>query len=139
MKYQLVFPFALYVFLIWFSTVYMFLKRVKSIRAGETSRKYFKALMGDLPPEKVVVVGRHYDNQFQLPMLFFITCVLHIQIGMVNLVTVILAWAFIASRVAHSFILLGSNVLSKRVAAFAFGWLLVLLLWIQILYFVLLN
>lgn len=128
---------AVYVFFMWISTVLMFKTRVRAIKTGQVTSKYYRAHIGDAPPEKVVVIGRHYDNQFQVPLLFFITCAFQMLMGQVNLLTVILAWLFIASRAIHSWVLLGRNILQQRVAAFAFGWLVILALWIQLIYFAL--
>lgn len=128
---------AVYVFFMWISTVLMFKTRVRAIKTGQVPPKYYRAHIGDTPPEKVVVIGRHYDNQFQVPLLFFITCAFQMLMGQANLLTVILAWLFVVSRAIHSWVLLGRNILQQRVAAFAFGWLVILALWIQLIYFAL--
>ena len=128
---------ALYVFYIWCVTVFMFRTRVRSIKTGQVPLKYFKAYASEPPPEHVMVVGRHYDNQFQVPLLFLVTCALCIALGAVNTLTLVLAWAFVISRGFHAWIHLGSNHLQKRVMAFAAGWVAVLLLWAQLVYFAL--
>ena len=134
MKTQLLLPMAFYVFYMWCSAILTFRTRVRAIKTGEVKLNYFKAQIGEPPSERTILVARHYDNQFQVPILFFITCLVHIQFDVVNSTTLALAWLFVFSRVAHAWILLGENNLRKRVAAFAFGWLLVVSLWIQLLY-----
>ncbi len=128
-------PAACYVFYMWILALHNFKTRVGAVKSGQVHPRYYKAHLGESPPERVVLVGRHYDNQFQLPILFFVTCAIHFQIAKVNDLTLILAWLFVASRFAHSWIMLGRNHVLKRVAAFAFGWLMVVGLWFQILYF----
>lgn len=135
MKTQLVFPMAFYVFYMWCLAVYVFRTRLRAIQSGQVPAKYFKTFAGDLPPERVVLVARHYDNQFQVPLLFFIGCVLHIVLGQANNLTLILAWGFVMSRGLHSWIHLGRNSLQRRVMAFALGWLVIVLLWAQLVYF----
>ncbi len=134
MKNQLIFPMAFYVFYIWCLTVAMFRTRVRAIKTGEVAAKYFKAYSGSPPADKTVLIGRHYDNQFQVPILFFLACVLHISTGAPNMITLVLAWLFVVSRLLHSWVHLGSNILQKRVGAFAAGWIIVLLLWAQLAY-----
>lgn len=139
MKTQLIFPMALYVLFMWISAVRMFRSRLHSVKSGQVPLKYYRAHLGQQPDEKVILAGRHYDNQFQVPILFFITCLFHFQIGMVNWMTIGLCWLFVISRAVHSWILLGRNLIQYRVAAFAFGWIMVLSLWVQLVYFALVQ
>jgi hypothetical protein len=83
----------------------------------------------------VTVVGRHFDNQFQLPVVYLICCLAHLAVGQVNSTTLILAWAFILTRVIHSYIHLGKNHILQRASAYTLGWIVNLLLWAQLLYF----
>ena len=129
MKYQLIYPMAFYVFYIWVLAVYMFRTRVKAIKSKEVSYKFFQTYSGDSPQEYTVRVARHYDNQFQVPMLFLITCAAHMALDQAGYTTLVLAWVFVATRLAHSFVHLGSNNLRKRVLAFACGWLVLLIMW----------
>lgn len=123
---------AFYVVYMWALGVFMFRTRVRSVKSGQVEAKYFKVFAGDLPPDKVVVAGQHYDNQFQVPILFLVTCGLFLALDVATMRTVVLAWAFVATRLAHSWIHLGRNALMKRVAAFAAGWLVILLLWAEL-------
>ncbi len=135
MNNQLIFPLGFYIFYIFGLVVYLFKTRVQEIRNGQVSADYFKAYLGKPPTDRAVVVGRHYDNQFQVPMLFFVTVILHFSMGHVNSLTILLAWAFVVTRLIHSWIHLGSNKPQNRVLPFAAGWIILLLLWIQLLYF----
>lgn len=126
MKYQMIYPMAFYVFYIFFLAVYMFRVRVKSIKRKEVGYKYFQTYSGQTPQDSTLVVGRHYDNQFQVPLLFFVVGTLMITLDQVSLVTVLLGWLFVLSRLAHSYVHLGSNDLRKRVAAYSAGWLILL-------------
>ncbi len=61
-----------------------------------------------------------------------LTAVLLLSFDQVELLTVFLAWGFVAVRVYHSTVHLGSNNLLGRAKAYMLGWLVVLALWIQI-------
>lgn len=132
MKHQLIFPMAAYVFYTFALALHMFRTRVNAVKSGTVSVKYYKSQTGPPPPERVIVIARHYDNQFQLPILFFITCLAHIVMGSANPLTLSLAWGFVLSRAWHSWILLGKNRVLKRAAVFGLGWLFIVGLWIQL-------
>ena len=137
MSTHLVFPMAFYVLYMWCLAAFMFNSRVRAIKTGEVAAKYFKAYNTQPPAERTILIGRHYDNQFQVPMLFFAGCLAHMLVGKADLWTLVSAWLFIGTRLLHSKIHLGSNILQRRVAAFAAGWFVVVVLWLQLVYYVL--
>ncbi|MGE0528182.1 MAG: MAPEG family protein, partial [Bdellovibrionales bacterium] len=102
MKHPLLIPMALYVFYIWSLALYNFRTRLRAIKNGQVSLKYFKTYADPAASERVIVVGRHYDNQFQLPLLFLITCALHLTVASEGPATLAFAWAFVISRFFHS-------------------------------------
>ena len=130
---------AFYVFYIWVLAVYNFKVRFKAIKDQRETAKYFKTFFGQPPSERVHTVGRHFDNQFQAPIIFLIVCLVYITMDSVNHFTIFLAWLFILTRFAHSWIHLGSNRLTKRFYAFAAGWLILLLMWGQLVWFALIS
>ena len=64
-------------------------------------------------PDDVRKLSNNYDNQFQLPVLFYALLPLMILLVKVDWLTVALAWAFIASRIVHSLIHTGDNVVIR--------------------------
>ena len=132
MKSQLIFPMSAYVLFIWGIAILNFRTRVAAVKKGEMDGKYFRLYQGD-PSERVAQVTRHFDNQFQVPILFMITCLVHMQLDQVNLVTVILAWAFVVARLIHSYVHLGRNRIMVRAKVYALGWFFIGLLWLQLL------
>ena len=135
MKLQLVYPMAFYVFYVWLIAIFMFRSRIRAVMSGEVSAKYFKSYTGQPPADRTILIGRHYDNQFQNPMLFFAACIAHMVVGAVDTATIVLAWAFIVCRLWHSWVHLGKNKIMVRVAAFASSWLVIFLMWAQLVYF----
>lgn len=127
---------AFYVFYIWILAVVNFRTRLHAIKSGQVHIKYFRAFIGEPPPEKIVVIGRHYDNQFQLPMLFFVAGILHFALGHSDCLTLAFAWLFVVSRCVHSYIHLSGNNVRYRAIAFGTGWFMVMMLWVQLVYFV---
>lgn len=135
---SLVYPmtfFAVYIF------VFMILQyrlRVRAGQSGEMSYKYFFTYdAAKFPPsEKVVVWQNHYTNFFQVPMLFLAGCAAHMAIGEANLWTVALAWLFVVTRILHAIEHLGRNSLKWRPKIFFLGVFVVVLLYLQLCWFV---
>ena len=133
-KFQLIYPMAFYVFYIFALGVYMFLARLELLKNRQVSINYFKTYSGEnAPQEKALVSARHFDNQFQVPVLFLLTCVLHSALNQATYLTLILAWFFIATRLVHSWIHLGRNNVRLRAAVYGLGWLTVLAMWVELL------
>lgn len=111
---------------------YMMFTRLRAVKRREIPVKYFKLYQGFTPSEKSLALGRHYDNQFQLPLLYFLTCLTALALNRVSETTLVLAWLFVFSRLGHSFIHLGSNHVLYRLITFASGWIVVILLWLDL-------
>jgi len=125
---SLFYPMGFYIFYLWCLICLNFFVRKNAVINKEMSIKYFKTYTGDIP-EKVLVYGRHIDNQFQLPPIFLITCLsLHVS-QVTSTLTVALAWGFVFSRLVHSYIHLGTNHLLRRATVYAIGWIFILSMW----------
>jgi hypothetical protein len=135
---SLLYPMAFYVFYVAALGGYMAYCRVIAVRGGKVKIKYFRTYQSDspetAPPERLVIVGRHYDNQFQLPLFFLIGCLTAMVVGRATSLTTAFAWSFVASRLAHSFVHLGSNNILSRLATFVVGWGFVCAIWTQVVW-----
>jgi len=69
-------------------------------------------------------LNNNYNNQFELPVLFYAMLV------KVDFVQVTLAWVFVASRILHSILHTGSNIVMQRGGAFLIGFAAVGLMWL---------
>ena len=132
MKSSLILPMATQFLYMVGVLLYMLKTRVDGVKNGQISGKYFKTYFGTPPPERIQLVGRHYDNQFQVPMLFFATAAVTMILGAVTPFTQTLAWIFVVSRFVHGWIHLGSNKILRRMMAFATGWIVLLIWWINL-------
>lgn len=52
-------------------------------------------------PGKHGILSDNYNNQFQMPVLFYVACVALTLLGAVTPLAVKLAWAFVVLRLAH--------------------------------------
>lgn len=107
---------------------YMFKKRTKAIKNKEVKFSHFKAYQGSTP-EYLVVIQNHFNNQFQLPIIFFIVTSLIVALNKVSLLAVVLASLFLISRLIHTYIHLGSNKPLIRAIAYFVGVIIVAIQW----------
>jgi hypothetical protein len=71
-------------------------------------------------PERSRQASNAFDNQFQLPVLFYVACFVAIAFGP-TLLEVALALAFVISRYVHAFIHITSNHVVHRFQAYVAG------------------
>ena len=69
-------------------------------------------------PRQVSLPNRNYMNLLELPVLFYVVCLLIFTTGQGAALQVGLAWAYVALRVVHSLIHLSYNHVYHRLAAF---------------------
>ena len=103
--------------------------RVAAVRAGEVKLKDI-ALDGSRWPERLRKPANNYQNQFELPVLFYAVVTLIIATGLADGISLVLAWAFVASRLVHSFIHLGTNNVVHRLFAFGAGLAILVAMWL---------
>ena len=111
---------------------YAFTRRKKAFARGEVDGEYFKTYMAPGTPE-LVVLQNHINNQFQIPVIFFIACVAAKLFQAVTPLTLILAVAFVLSRLIHSYIHLTTNRVLRRAAAYFVGCIILAAMWVHIL------
>lgn len=71
----------------------------------------------------------NFRNLFELPVLFYLALVVGVLTDQATVLTVGLAWAFVALRVAHSAIHCGYNKVRHRFLVYLLGALVLWALW----------
>ena len=102
--------------------------RTRAAAAGEVKIKDI-ALDSSRWPADVRKLSNNYDNQFQLPVLFYAILPLLIMLVKVDWLQVTLAWVFIASRIVHSLIHTGNNEVIRRFQMFLVGFVAIVTMW----------
>ena len=123
-----------YVFMIGLLALLLLVVRIRAVKSGGASIKYLRCFEGEHSDERIVVVANHFNNQFQLPVLFFIVSALYVALGRTDQVTLGLAWGFFAARLLHTAVHLGENHPLKRATVYSIGLALVLYLWMRLCY-----
>lgn len=98
--------------------VRMGIMRYRAVAAGEVDPRYYRLYTGAEEPLELRKLGRHVQNHFEVPPLFHLVVLMLYVTGQVNLLSLVLAWLFVALRALHSAIHLGRNVVPRRFASF---------------------
>ena len=112
-----------------FLTLIMFImlgvRKAKAVKAGEVNRKQ-AALNNREWTEDVIKVSNNIANQFEVPVLFYVLCLVLYNINAVGMLAIVLAWLFTLSRYAHAYVHIGSNYVPMRLRLFLLGCLVVI-------------
>jgi hypothetical protein len=102
--------------------------RVRAVRQGRASPKAV-VLDNSKWPADLRKITNSYENQFELPVLYYAALALLLVTGLADPVAIVLSWLFVASRLVHSLIHTTSNHLLHRFLAFASGVVILMVLW----------
>ena len=124
----LLLPVFLHVLLTTWVGVHSVRARIKSVVGGETRLKDI-ALDNEAWPKRITQLGNNFDNQFQVPVVWYACLALLLVTGLADWIAVILSWAFLATRVAHTIVHTGSNHVPSRMKVYLAGFGTVFLMW----------
>ncbi len=105
-------------------------RRVGSIKAGTAKPSDYRVPI--VEPESSATAIRSLNNQFELPVLFYVCCMTLFMLGAVSVTTLTLAWAFVFSRLVHAFEHVTTNRVRYRRPLFIAGFVIVLAMWVMI-------
>ncbi|MEO8145914.1 MAG: MAPEG family protein [Betaproteobacteria bacterium] len=97
--------------------------RYDDFRYGESER---------VPPE-VRVPNRNMMNLLELPMLFYVACLIYLVIGRVDEYALALAWLYVGLRVVHSAIHVTYNRVPHRLVAFGLSNVVLVMFWTNLI------
>lgn len=98
--------------------ILMALLRNAMIAFGKASMRYYHSYVQEAPAEWIERPARTFNNLMQVPMVFYVVCLIAMALDRVDRTQVSLAWLFVALRVAHAFIMLAWNFVPYRFAAY---------------------
>jgi hypothetical protein len=73
-------------------------------------------------PKDARQVSNCVSNQFELPVIFYVLCLMTIETNSASLLTALLAWAFVVLRYGHAYIHITSNYVPRRGMVFILGY-----------------
>jgi len=83
-------------------------------------------------PGHVSLPNRNYMNLLELPLLFYLACIILYLIKAVDTAAVTLAWTYVALRVGHSFVHITYNNVFHRLGFFAASYVVLVVLWLVV-------
>ena len=107
--------------------------RVGAVQRGEISIRYFRLYTEGVQPDALQLIGRHVQNHFEVPPLFYAVVLLLYVTESVTPLAVALAWLYVASRCVHSFVHLGGNNVTRRLQVWGSSLLILTGLWLSLL------
>ncbi len=103
--------------------------RISSVMKGETKIANIVNNSSNWPPH-VKKWSNNFDNQFDVPTVWYALTALIVVTAKVDVAFVILSWLFVATRLAHSYIHTGSNYIRYRMFAFLAGFAALTAMWV---------
>jgi hypothetical protein len=122
--YEMFWPIVAHIVLVFILYGLLGLRRSAAVKAGSAEAHQFRENRDE--PAESLFVRSNLANQFELPVLFYAISMVLFITQADNIPAVILAWIFVASRYAHSYVHVTSNNLRYRSPLFILGFLALL-------------
>lgn len=105
-------------------------RRFAAGRAGLIKAEDFKFGESARVPGQVSIPNRNVMNLLELPLLFYVACLMYYVAGKVDGLVLAVAWTYVALRAIHSVIHLTYNNVMHRLIPYAVSNLVLLAFWI---------
>jgi hypothetical protein len=106
-------------------------KRIGAAMRREVGPDDFRLGESAAVPDAVRIPNRNYMNLLEIPLLFYVVCLLSYMAATPSTAAVALAWAYVALRVLHSMVHLTYNHVIHRLVLFAASNVVLLMLWVS--------
>lgn len=128
------YPLLAMVLLTFIVGVKMLISRIKAVKEEGMNPAFFALNRGAKQPDYLIKVSQHYENLFELPLLFYIAVILVYITNNADYLYFSLAVLFVVVRYIHAFIHVTYNNLLHRRNAFLVGTVLLFILWLRLSY-----
>lgn len=108
-------------------------ERVPRVTSGEIAMADIAVDRSAWPP-RAKLLSNSFDNQFQLPVLFYVAALLALWSGSSGWLEVVLAWLFILFRYAHAGVHVTSNDVPIRFGFYVAGLAVLAILWLLLVF-----
>lgn len=107
----------------------MLIARNLAVFFEKASVRYYQDYTHEVPDERIERPARLFNNLLQVPVLFYVLCVLMIATGSADSLQGTLAWLFVATRLVHAAVYLALNHVPTRLCAWLCGCLVLGVMW----------
>lgn len=129
---SLIYPMATLILLTFFMMYLLWALRVQAVRARKISPRHFKLNKGGEEPDNLIAVSQNYSNLLELPVLFYLVCIIAMMLKQSADYFIIHAWAFVVLRFIHSYIHTTYNHIIHRLYAFALSGFVLFSMWVKV-------
>ena len=102
----------------------------KAVLKGEVNIKSFRLFDSEIP-NNLQSISQHYKNMFELPVLFYILCLMFIVENNYTNFDVIIAWGFVSFRFLHSLVRISNQNVNLRFGLFIGSFIMLIIGWIS--------
>ncbi len=106
------------------------IKRIRSASRGDTTPDDYAFGESARVPAEVALPNRNYMNTLEVPLLFYVLSLALYATSRVDIVFLLLAWAYVGLRSVHSLIHLTYNRVTHRVVPFAASNFVLICMWL---------
>ena len=117
---------VLLTFVLGFWTAYL---RVQAVRSREVHPRDVALREPNWPP-RVLKIAYAFQNQLELPLLFYVLAILAWSTKQADLLFLVLAWIFVVLRILHAAVHVSSNDLAQRAILFIAGAVVLAVMWL---------
>ena len=103
----------------------------KAIKSREVRYRWFRVYEGTAP-EYMLMARDHYKGFFEIPILFYLLCVILFSMNDVTSVDLWIAWLFVLTKFVHSYIRMTSNYVPYRAYSFYICFLILFCGWVNL-------
>jgi hypothetical protein len=104
-------------------------RRLSAAFAGKVTAADFRFGESERVPGAVSIPNRNYMNLLEMPILFYVVCILLYVSHRVDQRFLTLAWVYVGLRVLHSLVHLTYNKVTHRLTLFALSNVVVATMW----------
>jgi len=104
--------------------------RAGDVSAGRLGISDFKMGESDRVPDATRLYNRNYMNLLELPVLFYVVCLIVFVTATATTIKVDVAWAFVVFRTLHTLVHLTINRVLLRLSLFSAATFVLMVLWI---------
>jgi len=130
-KILIIYPILPVVLLNFIVAIHMRVMAQKAIKSREVRYRWFRVYEGTAP-EYMLMARDHYKGFFEMPILFYLLCVILFSINDVSSVDLWIAWLFVLMKFVHSYIRMTSNYVPYRAYSFYICFLILFCGWVNL-------
>ena len=94
--------------------------RIAALRSKQTAMRDIALGQANWPP-RATQINRAFQNQFELPVLFYVLVALVLATGRQSTLFLVIEWLFVAARLVHAYVHTTTNFVLHRFRAYAAG------------------